>query len=344
MKKVRVGIIGCGSIAKYRHIAEYADHPDVELAAFCDIVTGRAESFAAQYGGKAYRDYVEMIEQESLDAVSICTPNVIHAPAAIAAAHAKCHVLCEKPMATSLEEAEKMIRAANENGVLLMIGHNQRLMPPHVKAKEILKEGSLGKVLTFRTSFSHGGPEGWSADGSDSWFFRKQEAFVGAMGDLGVHKIDLLSWLLEEEIVEISAMLATLQKTGDVDDNAVMVARTESGAIGTITASWTHSPGEDNSTILYCEKGILKVGTDPVDQVIVERTDGSIEKFQVGKMASNEEGGQVKSGVIDSFVRAILTNSPALIPGEDAIKALRVVMAAIKSSEEKRSVNIHELN
>lgn len=338
MKKIKVGIIGCGSIAKYRHIPEYALHPSVEIVAFCDIKKERADAFAEQYGGNAYTNYLYMLKNEQLDAVSICTPNAVHAPASIAAAQAKCHVLCEKPMATSQAEAEEMIRTAKENGVLLMIGHNQRLMPPHVKAKEVLASGILGKVLTFRTAFSHGGPEGWSADGADSWFFRKQEAFVGAMGDLGVHKVDLLLWLLEEDVVEVSAMLGTLQKAGDVDDNAVMVVRTRSGAIGTITASWTHSPGEDNSTILYCEKGILKIGTDPIDQVIVERVDGTVEKYQVGKIATNEEGGQTISGVIDSFVDSILTGQRVPIPGEEGLKALRVVLAALQSAEEKRLV------
>src|SRR5690606_29311507 len=98
----------------------------------------------------------------------------------------KCHVLCEKPMAVSLEQAEEMIQTAHEHQVTLMIGHNQRLMPPHVKAKEILQSGVLGKITTFRSAFSHAGPESWSVDGEDSWFFREKEAFVGALGDLGV--------------------------------------------------------------------------------------------------------------------------------------------------------------
>lgn len=333
-------MIGCGSIAKHRHILEYRDHPEVELVAFSDPVIERAEAFAQQYQAKAYKDYREMLQKEKIDAVSVCTPNAVHAPATIEALKTKCHVLCEKPMAVSMEETEEMIQAANEHQVILMIGHNQRLMPPHVKAKEILQSGLLGKVLTFRSAFSHAGPESWSVDGENSWFFRQEEAFVGALGDLGVHKIDLVMWLLEEEITEVCCMMDRFEKEGDVEDNALILARTQSGAMGTFTASWTHKPGEDNSTVFYCEKGILKIGTDLENPVIVEFSDGKIEKYQVGGIATNEEGGQTKSGVIDAFIEAIQNKKPPLISGEDGKKALEVVLAAIQSAKEKRKITI----
>lgn len=339
-QKIKVAVIGCGSIAKHRHIPEYAENPHAELVAFCDPVIERAEAFAKQYGGKAYRDYTEMLEKEAIDAVSICTPNVHHAPASIEAAKHNVHVLCEKPMATSLDEASEMIQVAEENNVILMIGHNQRLMPPHVKAKEILESGSLGNVLTFRSSFSHGGPESWSVDGVDSWFFRKEEAFIGALGDLGVHKIDLVMWLLDEKIVEVNAMMGRLEKAGDVEDNALILTKTENGKLGTFIISWTHSPGEDNSTILYCEKGILKIGTDIEYPVIVEYKNGEVTKYQLGGIATNEEGGQTKSGVIDAFIEAIRSNRRPPITGFDGKLALQVVLAAVEASEKKKTITI----
>lgn len=316
MSKVRVGVIGCGTISRFRHVPEYAANPNVELVAFCDPVISRAEAFAAEHGGKAYSSYEEMLKQEKLDAVSVCTPNALHAPVAIAVANAGVHVLVEKPMATSDEEAQAMIDAAEKNNVFLMIGHNQRLMPPHVKAKEILQSGVLGKVLTFRTSFGHPGPEGWSVDGKDSWFFRKDEAFVGAMGDLGVHKSDLIRWLLDDEVAEIAAFVGTQHKEDtDVDDNASCILRMKSGATGTLVASWTYYRGEDNSTVLWCENGVIKIGTDPVDQVIVELRDGTVDKYDVGAIATNEA--QTSSFVIDEFIKSILNNEKPSISGEE---------------------------
>lgn len=341
MKKVRVGVIGCGSIAKHRHIPEYAANPQAELVAFCDVVEERAAEAAKQYGGNAYTDYRTMLAEAELDAVSVCTPNAYHAPISIAAAEAKKHVLCEKPMAVSREEALAMIEAAKRNGVYLMIGHNQRLMPPHVKAKEILGRGDLGRVLSFRTAFGHGGPEQWSVEGKGGWFFQKEKAFVGAMGDLGVHKADLIRWLLDDEIVEVGAFVELLDKTEtDVDDHAVCILRTRKGIVGTMIASWTHYAGEDNSTTLYCEKGVMKIGSDPRDQVIVELSNGSVERYQVGAIATNEV--QTNSGVIDAFINSIVTNTPPAISGEEGLKSLQVILTALESAEKRVIARVQE--
>jgi UDP-N-acetylglucosamine 3-dehydrogenase len=330
MSKLKVAVIGCGSISTYRHIPEYAENPHVELVAFCDLKLDRAEKFTALHGGKAYTDYKVMLKNEKPDVVSVCTPNFLHAECSMDAMRTGAHVLVEKPMATTVKEAQQMIDVARKSGVYLMVGHNQRLMPPHVKAKEILKTGVLGKVLTFRTSFGHPGPEGWSIDGRESWFFRKKEAVMGAMGDLGVHKSDLIRWLLEDEVADVAAMVATRSKTGtDIDDNAICVLRMKQGAIGSLVASWTYYKGEDNSTILWCENGVLKIGTDPVDQVIMELRDGTVEKFNPGEISTNTK--QVTSGVIDTFINSITSKTPPSISGEEGLKSLQVILSAFES-------------
>ncbi|MBW5445136.1 gfo/Idh/MocA family oxidoreductase [Cohnella sp. CFH 77786] len=330
MSKIKVAVFGCGAIAQRRHIPEYAENPNVELIAFADPVIERAREMAETYGGKAYSSYEELLANEKPDAVSVCAPNDLHAPMSIAAANAGAHVLVEKPMAGTEEEAKRMIEAAAGNGVYLMVAHNQRLMPPHVKAKELLDSGKLGRVLTFRTAFGHPGPEGWSVDGRDSWFFRKKDAIMGAMGDLGVHKSDLIRYLLGDEVAEVTGFIGTIHKEGtDVDDNAVCILRMKSGAIGTLTASWTQYKGGDNSTVLWCENGVLKIGTVNGDEVIVELTNGSVETYQVGAMATNEK--QVPSGIIDAFVESIVTKTPPSISGEEGLRSLKVILAAFES-------------
>src|SRR6476620_4446732 len=107
MSKVKVGVIGCGSIAKYRHFPEYQAQPNVDMIAVCDVIPERAQAIAQTYGVKAYTDYIDLLSNEEINAVSICTPNVFHAPMTIAAMEAGKHVLCEKPMATTVEEAEQ---------------------------------------------------------------------------------------------------------------------------------------------------------------------------------------------------------------------------------------------
>lgn len=332
MSKIKVAVFGCGAIAERRHIPEYAANENVELVAFADPIVERAEKMAETYGGKAYSSYEELLANETVDAVSVCTPNYLHAPMAIAAANAGKHVLVEKPMAVSTEEGEQMIEAAKKNGVYLMVGHNQRLMPPHVKAKEILDSGKLGKVLNFRTSFGHPGPEAWSVDGAESWFFRKEEAIMGAMGDLGVHKSDFIRYLLDDEVSEVAGFISTLHKEGTkVDDNATCLLRMKSGAIGTLVASWTQYRAGDNSTVLWCENGVMKIGTVEGDEVIVELTNGTVETYKVGAMATNEK--QVPSGVIDAFVESIVTQTPPAISGEEGLRSLQVILAAFESEK-----------
>ncbi|MDR6725875.1 putative dehydrogenase [Paenibacillus amylolyticus] len=339
MSKIKVAVFGCGAIAERRHIPEYADNQNVELVAFADPIVERAEKMAETYGGKAYSSYEELLANETVDAVSVCTPNYLHAPMAIAASNAGKHVLVEKPMAVSTEEGEQMIEAAKKNNVFLMVGHNQRLMPPHVKAKEILDSGRLGKVLNFRTSFGHPGPEAWSVDGADSWFFRKEEAIMGAMGDLGVHKSDFIRYLLSDEVSEVAGFISTLHKEGTkVDDNATCLLRMKSGAIGTLVASWTQYRAGDNSTVLWCENGVMKIGTVDGDEVIVELTNGTVETYKVGAMATNEK--QVPSGVIDAFVESIVTNTPPSISGEEGLRSLQVILAAFESEKTGQIVKL----
>lgn len=337
MAKLKVAVIGCGSIAKYRHLGEYHHNPAVEIVAVCDLIEERAQEAAEQYGAKAYTNYEEMLAVEKVDAVSVCLPNYLHAPVSITALNAGCHVLCEKPMATSREEAEEMIKVAKENDKKLMIAHNQRFVPSHQKARALIASGEVGKIYSFRTAFGHGGPEGWSVDGKDSWFFRKDEAFIGAMGDLGVHKADLLRYLLGEEFVEVAGFIETSAKENtDVDDNAVCILKSESGIIGTLAASWAYTAKEDNSTIIYGEHATLRLEDDPDYSLVVQYKNGEVVKYELGAIQSNAEGGQTTSHTINHFVDAIIEDTEPLINGEEGKKSLEVILAALESMETKQ--------
>jgi UDP-N-acetylglucosamine 3-dehydrogenase len=343
MEKLRVGVIGCGSIAIHRHLPEYKSNKDVEIVAVCDINEERAQATAEKYEAKAFTNYEELLSSGLVEAVSVCTPNYLHAPITIAALNAGLHVLCEKPMATSKQEAEAMIAAAKESGKKLMIAHNQRFVPSHQRARQLIARGEIGKIYSFRTAFGHGGPEGWSVDGKESWFFEKEKAFVGAMGDLGVHKTDLLRYVLGEEITEVGSFVETSAKEfADVDDNAVCVLKTESGIIGTLAASWAYVSKEDNSTIIYGEKAILRLEDDPTNSLVVQYATGEVVNYQLGKIQSNEAGGQSGSKVIDLFVAAVLNNHEVPVTGEEGMKSLEVILAALESNETKKIVRVRE--
>lgn len=232
MSKLKLAIIGCGSITKHRHLPEAKANENVEVVAVCSGNLKNAESVAKMFDvPKVYADYETMLKEEKPDAVVVAAPNYLHADATIKALEAGAHVLCEKPMATTFEDCNRMVDTAKETGKFLMIAHNQRFNAAHIKARQIIQSGELGRVLSFKTTFGHGGPEGWSSDRPDTWFFHKEKAAFGSMGDLGVHKIDLMRFLLGEEFVEAAAFVTTLAKRYpgggliDVDDNAVCILK-----------------------------------------------------------------------------------------------------------------------
>ena len=335
MKKYKVAIVGCGQICRVRHAPEYAENPSTELIGFYDMNLDRAKELAAQYHCQAF-DSLDALLAAKPDLVSVCSANTDHARSAIAALEHGCDVLCEKPMAVTLADCEAMLAAAQRTGKRLLIGHNQRLAPAHQEARRLIKEGAIGKVLTFHTTFGHGGPESWTGV-KDPWFFHRGAAVLGAAADLGIHKIDLINYLTDDPIIIGEAKLLTLDKKLpdgspiQVDDNAIFLLRTQGGALGIAHASWTFYGQEDNSTVLYGTQGILKLYTDPDYSVILEHADGQVEKFAVGKITTNEEqqaGIRSSTGVIDEFVAAVTEKRPSCLDVDQVIHAMRVVLKA----------------
>ena len=342
-----IGIIGCGKIAQVRHIPEYAENKDAKLLGFYDINKERAAALAQQYGGTAYETVEELLANPDIAAVSVCAANFAHAELTIAALNAGKHVLCEKPMAITLAECEAMVEAAKKNGKFLMIGHNQRLAKAHAVARKLIVDGLIGDIVTFRTTFGHGGPETWSVDpGLNTWFFDKTRAAMGAMADLGIHKTDLIQFLTGQQVIRTTARVTTLDKKDangnliSVDDNAICIYEMSGGAFGTMTASWTYYGAEDNSTVFYGTKGIMRIYDDPAISIKVILADGSKISYDVEAIQTNDN--QTKSGVIDLWMESLVNDVAPEISGESALAAMRAVFASIQSSETGKAVDIPE--
>ena len=344
---IRIGILGCGKIAQVRHIPEYADNKYCELYGFYNPTRSRAEDMAKKYGGKVYDTPEELLSDPNIDAVSVCAANYAHAELTIKALKAGKHVLCEKPMATNLADCEAMVAAANESGKLLMIGQNQRLTAAHMMARKMVEDGTIGKVLSFRTSFGHGGPETWAIKpGKDTWFFDKSKAAMGVMADLGIQKTDLIQFLLGQKVVATTAMLTTLDKRGaddeliGVDDNAICIYKMADGTVGTMTASWTYYAAEDNSTVLYGSKGEIRIYDDPAHSIVLKKPGCEPEYFDVEQIQTNDN--QTKSGIIDAWIDCVKEGKEPEINGESVLSAMRAVFASIQSSETGKTVEIPE--
>ena len=344
---VKVGIIGCGKIAQVRHIPEYLDNPNAKLTGLYDLNLQRAKELAEKYDGKSYESVEEMLADPEIDAVSVCVANHVHAEITIAALKAGKHVLCEKPMATKLKDCQMMVDTAEQMSKKLMIGQNQRFAKAHAEAKKLIERGDIGSVLTFKTTFGHGGPETWSVDaGPQNWFFDKKRAVMGAMADLGVHKTDLIQYLLNDTVEETTAKVTTLDKKDSngnligVDDNAICIYKMKSGIIGTMTASWTYYGEEDNSTIIYGTEGMLKIYHDPKYCIELIRKDGGKVFYDIDQIQTNDN--QTKSGIIDAFVESVENDTEPAVPGKSVLSAMKAIFGSLKSSELGRTVRVDE--
>ncbi len=342
---INIGIIGCGKIAQKRHIPEYLENVDANLVGFYDLNQARAKEISETFGGTAFDSIEDLLADPSIDAVSVCTANHTHAAITIQALQAGKHVLCEKPMATTLEDCQAMVDAANKAGKVLVIGQNQRLTKTHKKARELIRNGEIGQIIGFRTTFGHGGPETWSIDpGKNTWFFDKNIAVMGAMADLGIHKTDLLLFLTDQKIVETTAHLTTIDKRGadgeliKVDDTAICVYQLENGAIGTMTASWTFYGPEDNTTIIYGTKGIMRLYEDPQFSIQLFLKGGEKIYHQIDTIQTNEN--QTSSGVIDAFVESVITGQGGELAAGKVLESMKVIFASIESSQTGKTIKV----
>lgn len=257
-KKLRAGVIGTG-MGRF-HMEGYATHPGSELVAVCDLNVEEARQFADKYGAKhVFRDYRKLLEMEELDAVSVVVPNLLHAKMTIAALKAGKHVLCDKPMAIKLADAEAMVRAAKAANKRLMINMVLRFNGVQMELRDRIAEGEIGEVYYARSHWIRrkGIPfADFPADGEmarGQWFVRKREAGGGASVDIGVHMFDLVWWLTGGKKPAtvlastyshlVPKRLAKIGVEGDVDDLATALVKMKTGETIFLEVSWdAHQP------------------------------------------------------------------------------------------------------
>jgi len=237
--KLNVAMIGTGFIARvhsnaFRQVGHFFDIP---YEVCCKVICGRdrakLETAASRWGwSEVETNWEKIISRKDIDAVDIAVPNALHSPIAIAAAQAGKMVLCEKPLAASLEEAEKMTQAVRHTPNLVWF--NYRRVPAVVFAKQLLTEGRLGQTYHYRALYLN--QSGNDPRKANTWRYQRSEAGMGAAGDLLSHSIDLALYL-NGPIRELSAMMHTFAAGRDVDDATLLLARFANGSIGTFEAT-----------------------------------------------------------------------------------------------------------
>lgn len=263
MKTWKIGIIGAGGISE-QHLEAIKQEPRVAAVAIADVAVELAQSRASRHGIPAvYTDYRDMLQQEEMDAVIVCVPNYLHAPVTLAALESGKHVLCEKPMAVTIEQAESMAALAKRTGNVMMVAHNNRFRGHALKLKQLMREQRLGHVYHVKTGWvRRKGIPGWG-----SWFTRQEHAGGGALIDIGVHVLDLALWLLDyPRPVSVYGKAyanfgprkkalspwGTIQENGtfDVDDFVTALITFENGSTLALDASWA---GHIQKERVYCE-------------------------------------------------------------------------------------------
>lgn len=264
MDKVRIGIIGNGGICKGAHIDQYMKDDRVEIVGLCDIIEERAQYLKDNYfpNAKVYTDYKELLKDETIDSVDICTPNYLHSIIAVDAFKAGKHVFCEKPDAIDVAEVLKMNDAAEKAGKVLMVMRNNRFATASQYAKKYIEDGKMGEIYAGRC--------GWQRrrgiPGKGGWFTTKEQSGGGPLIDLGVHMIDLAIWLMGNPTpVSVSANTfckfadndtsdsvnsdfgdKNAEGTFDVEDLAMGMIRFDNGAVLQIEFSWASNIKAEN--------------------------------------------------------------------------------------------------
>ncbi len=251
MDKVNVGIIGAGFVAEI-HMEALRRVPNARVVACAS--PHNASNFAAKHGlPYHFSDYRALLELKDVDVVLLALPNYLHCEACVAAAEAKKHVICEKPLCVTLEEADRMIAACRDNGVYLMYAEELCFTPKYVRAKELCEEGALGKLYLMKQSEKHDGPH-------SAWFWDVELSGGGVTLDMGCHAFEYFRWMLgKPKALSVYADMGTFvhkDKTRG-DDDAIIIVEFEGGCRGMAEESWAKKGGMDDRIELYGSQGVI---------------------------------------------------------------------------------------
>ncbi|NHW48316.1 Gfo/Idh/MocA family oxidoreductase [Paenarthrobacter sp. MSM-2-10-13] len=339
----RVGIAGCGAISR-NHLEAFRALDNVEIVGVCDVDADRAKATAEAWDIPNAVASVEELLTLGLDVVSVCTPHPTHEEVVLQAAAAGVNVLCEKPIATRLESAERMVEACENAGVQLGVLFQRRFWPASQKIRAAIDDGTLGKAILAQCSVMlHRAPDYYNRD---AWRGTWESDGGGVLMSQAVHQIDLLQWYLGD-VAEVYGKVNTYRHADyiEVEDSATAVITFTSGAMATLEASTAVSPNLGIQLRITGETGASASLTE-----FPEGSDGRLDLWAVGEQIVVEpvhpEGVEpnVDLSVINGqlipfhklqvqdFVQALENGTEPAITGKDALKSLRILLAVYESS------------
>ncbi|WP_409199727.1 Gfo/Idh/MocA family oxidoreductase [Methanobrevibacter sp. DSM 116169] len=317
MESINVGVIGVGAMG-YNHARVYYRLENANLIAVSDVSEQTLNKVCKKYDAKGYNDYEDLLKDPEIDVVSVCVPTTHHHNVVMEAIKHGKHVLVEKPIAFTVEEAEEMIAAAKEKGVILGTGHVERFNPAVQKAKELIENDVIGDVVS--ASAKRVGP------------FPPRIKDVGVAIDLAIHDLDVMYYLFDEDVNQIYATMGSILEKCGYEDHAEIMVNFKYGITGILEVNWL-TP--------YKRREIEITGTDGI--ISVDYIEQSIDvhgKFAQDIEVKHEEPLKEE---LSSFLNSVANNEEPTITGEDGLNALKMVIAAQKSSKEERPINFDEI-
>lgn len=358
MDRVRTALIGCGKVGQI-HAQALAALPESEFVAACDVDLQRATSFATRFGVKPYNDVPRMLDECAVRALCIATPHPLHAGPAIEAARAGVHVLVEKPLAASLNDCDRMLAAAQENGIKLGVISQRRWYEPVRRMKAAIDAGKIGRpVLGVFMMYSWRDPSYYQ---SDPWRGRWDTEGGGVLVNQSPHMIDLLQWLMDDEVVEVSGYWANLNHPSvAVEDSSVAILRFRNGGLGSIVASLSQKPGIYTKVHIHGSNGasvgvetdrgatfiagVSTISEPPLNDLwTVPGEEEHLPRFQSEDRARFRQIDTITHyhGMqIQDFLRSIIEDRPPLVTGEDGRGVVALFQAIYQSNLEGRSIKI----
>lgn len=356
MGDLRAGIIGCGSIARLGHVPSLRE-AGVEVVAVCDTNLARARAFASEFGiPDAYADHDRLLSRGDVDLVTVGIPNALHADVTIAALERGVHVLCEKPISTSVAEAERMIAAANAGTALLSVNQHMRFDPSALAMREAVTDGRLGAVyLTEARMIRQSGIPGYG-----SWFTNSALAGHGALFDIGVHMLDLALFLLGfPEVVAVRGQLgADLGTRGiglgdwgvdhvpgggfDVDDFAAANLTLADGSQVRVTVSWAVFGAPEERVTLFGTEGGADRSAELYGPAAPLRLFGLNDHGRIDEVVPDLRGYGTGGwpAAAASFVRAVRGEAPLLVLPEEALATMRILERIAESARVGRELTL----
>ncbi len=334
----RFAIIGCGAVAKM-HATAIKGLDGGELYGVFDRNMGNAESFAQEYGGKAFSSLEELFSCREVDVVNICTPSGLHAEFALKAANAGKHVIVEKPMAITKSQLDELITVVEKQKIKLTVITQFRFAPSIQRAKKAIDEGRLGKILLadfrgkfYRTDeyYEKGGWRGtWALDGG------------GALMNQGIHGVDILQYLMGG-IKSVSALCTTQDRKIEAEDTAYLIVEYNNGAVGSIHSTTVANPGYPRKIEITGSKGTIKIEEDEIRKWDVvgenESTGRTASKAGFDPMAFSHAYHQLQ---FQDLIEAIDEDRQPLVDVYEGKKTVEIILAAYESSRAGKKIQLN---